>query len=204
VSTSGETTGTKPTRQKKPSIEWDPDLEDVLEGWRLRAWASQVAHYQVAGRMRIWHRLVGLPTVILTTVIGTSIFATLSENTVKIGFWPRFIVGAVAIGAAVFSGIQTFFGFAQRADLHVLAADWYASIRRNIEQIKGTPREFRQPPNETLTTIRKEMNQVGSQFPEIGQRTWKKIAKEYGVEEPPHVNLTRGPEGQDRAGDIHT
>jgi hypothetical protein len=177
----------------KPHFEWDVGLEDVLDSWKRRAWASQIAHYKVASRLRVWSRLIGLPTVILTTVVGTSIFATIDQKTVDVDVRVRVIVGAITIGAAVFSGIQTFFGFAQRADQHVLAADWYSSIRRHIEQVKGTPRDWRHDPNEVLDSIRKEMNQVGSQFPEIGQRTWKKLAPDFGVDEPPHVDVTHGP-----------
>lgn len=186
---SGEITNeatTARTAAESPPLKWDPKLERVLESWRRRAWASQIAHYQVASRLRMSHWWLGLPVVILTTAVGTSIFATLSDESV--GVWPRVIVASITIGAAVLSGVQTFFAFGQRADQHVLAADWYSAIRRRIEQLQGTPREWRGDARACLDEVRKEMNQVGSQFPEIGQKTWARIAAQFGVEEPPPAN----------------
>jgi hypothetical protein len=176
---------TEEAAKSAPQVAWDRRLEAVLDEWRRRAWASQVAHYRVASQLRVRHRVLGLPVVIFTTAVGTSIFATLNESSFEAGLWPRIIVGTIAIAAAVLAGIQTFFGFAQRADQHVIAADWYAAIRRGIEQIQATPRETRGDAREVLTGVRKEMNQVGSQFPEIGQRVWAQTARQFGIEEPP-------------------
>jgi hypothetical protein len=172
-------------RTAAPTVEWDRKLEVVLEDWRRRAWASQVAHYRVASRLRFENRALGLPVVIFTTAVGTSIFATLNEPSGSVGVWPRVIVATISVGAAVLAGIQTFFGFAQRADQHVIAADWYAAIRRRIEQLQATPREWRGSANDVLDGVRKEMNHVGSQFPEIGERMWNQVARQFGIEEPP-------------------
>ena len=132
-------TGTAPAGGKtppaeQPPLEWDRHLEGVLENWRVRAWASQIAHYRVASRLRLYNRGLGLPVVILTTAVGTSLFATLNEEKLSLGL--RIVVGGISVGAAIFAGVQTFFGFAQRADQHVLAADWYSAIRRRIEQLQ--------------------------------------------------------------------
>jgi hypothetical protein len=165
------------------SFGWDGKLERVLDDWRLRAWAGQIAHFKVASRLRRYNVLLGLPVVILTTAVGTSIFATLNEGAPSEGV--RIFVGGISLAAAVLAGAQTFFSFAQRADQHVIAADWYASIRRKIEQQLATPRKARGNPKEFLDQARKEMAQVGSQFPEIGERTWTEIAGAFGLQEPP-------------------
>ena len=194
----GTTTGATPASgtaspQEQPPPEWDRSLEGMLENWRMRAWASQTAHYRIASKLRLRHRVLGLPVVIFTTAVGTSIFATLSDSESAPGFWPRVVVGTISIGAAVLAGIQTFFGFAQRADQHVLAADWYSSIRRGIEQMQATPRQWRGDPRDCLEKVRKEMSQVGSQFPEIGEKTWKQVVREFGIEEPPGTAKVRAP-----------
>jgi hypothetical protein len=162
---------------------WTSKVDEILEDWRLRAWASQTAHYRVAQTLRGRNYALGLPVVILTTVVGTSIFASLTENDLHIA--ARIFVGAISVLAAILAGIQTFFGFQQRADQHVLAADWYAAIRRKVEQIQALPYELRGDPRESLDGVRKEMNHVGSQFPEIGQQEWDKTARKFGIKEPP-------------------
>lgn len=185
--------GTEPAPAEQRSFEWNTDLEGVLENWRLRAWAGQTAHYKVASQLRRRNVWLGLPVVILTTVVGTSLFATLNEDRLAITL--RVIVGAISVGAAVLAGIQTFFSFAHRADQHVLAADWYAAIRRKIEQLQAIPKEWRGDPKKALDEVRKEMNTVGSQFPEIGEETWNEIATSFGIHEP----SSRGGRGKHEA-----
>jgi hypothetical protein len=160
---------------------WGRSLERLLDEWRQRAWAAQIAHYRIASRLRTYNVWLGLPVVIFTTAVGTSIFATLNES--KLDIELRIVVGAVAVLAAVLAGVQTFFNFAQRADQHVLAADWYASIRRKIEQQLGTPREGRADAKRFVDEVRRDMNTVGSQFPEIGEHVWTQVAIEFGLAE---------------------
>jgi hypothetical protein len=164
-------------------VSWDDASEATLEEWRKRAWAAQTAHYERATRLRRQHIWLGVPVVIFSTVVGTSLFATLSDETLALPL--RIVVGSVSVLAAVLAAVQTFFGFAQRSERHVLAADWYAAIRRRIEQILALPRDARDDPRKTLDEVRKELNRVGSQFPPIGQRDWARVAREYGVQEPP-------------------
>jgi hypothetical protein len=162
---------------------WTSELEDVLEQWHRRAWAAQVAHYKVASVLRRRNLALGVPVVILTTAVGTSLFATLNHANLALGL--RITVGAVSIAAAILAAVQNFFGFAQLADKHVLAADWYSAIRRRIEQLQAVNPEWRGDPVKTIDGLRKEMNTVGSQFPEIGQDLWTKVAGSFGVRDRP-------------------
>ena len=116
--------------------------------------------------------------MVFTTVVGTGLFATLDEQqSTEI----RIVIGSISVAAAILAGVQTFLNFAARATQHVLAADWYASIRRRIEQEMHIPRRHRGDPKKFMDGIRKEMNTVGSQFPEIGERMWTEVAAEFGL-----------------------
>lgn len=170
------------TDPPQASFRWDRDLERLLEDWRRRAWAAQIGHYRVASRLRTYNLWLGLPVVIFTTAVGTSLFATLNQD--RLDTWLRVVVGGISVLAAIFAGIQTFLNFAQRADQHVVAADWYASIRRKIEQQVNTPRNGRGDPKRFLDGVRQDMNNVGSQSPEIGERVWAQVAAEFGLEHP--------------------
>jgi hypothetical protein len=176
------TSASDATDPPKASFGWDRDLERLLEDWRTRAWAAQIGHYRVASRLRTYNLWLGLPVVIFTTAVGTSLFATLNED--RLDTWLRVVVGGISLLAAIFAGIQTFLNFAQRADQHVVAADWYASIRRKIEQQVYTPRNGRTDPRRFLNEVRQDMNNVGSQSPEIGERVWGQVAAEFGLQHP--------------------
>jgi hypothetical protein len=138
-----------------------------------------MAHYRIASRLRRYNVWLGLPVVVFTTAVGTSLFATLNEEQPAV--LVRAIVGGIIVLAAVLAAVQTFFNFATRADQHVLVADWYASIRRKIEQELRIPRKHRGDPKKFMDGIRKQMNTVGSQFPEIGDRLWAAVAIEFGL-----------------------
>jgi hypothetical protein len=166
-----------------PPVRWDDRLEDVLEQWHRRVWASQLAHYRRATRLRRANIFLGLPVTTLTAVVGTSLFATLNEQRIPIAL--RITVGTISVAAAVLSAIQTFFGFAQRADKHVLAADWYAALRRKIEELRAMPPKARGDARKVLDDIRREMNTVSSTFPQIGEPDWRRAAAEFGIREPP-------------------
>jgi hypothetical protein len=166
-----------------PPVKWDDRLEGVLDQWHRRVWASQLAHYRRATRLRRANIFLGLPVTTLTAVVGTSLFATLNEQRLPTAL--RITVGSISVAASVLSAIQTFFGFAQRADKHVLAADWYAALRRKIEEIRAMPKQARGDARKVLDDIRREMNTVSSTFPQIGEPDWRRAAAEFGIKEPP-------------------
>jgi hypothetical protein len=170
------------TGPPQPSFKWDRDLERLLEDWRTRAWAAQIGHYRIASRLRTHNLWLGLPVVIFTTAVGTTLFATLNQP--DLDTWGRVVVGSISVLAAILAGIQTFMNFGQRADQHVIAADWYASIRRKIEQQLNTPRNGRSDPRKFMDEVRSDMNNVGSQSPEIGDKMWKQVAEEFGLTQP--------------------
>jgi len=90
-----------------------------------------------------WHFWLGIPAVILSTVVGTAVFATLENQSV--GITARVIIALVSIAAAVLAGLQTFLRMSETAAAHGQAGDWYASIKRDIEQAaRAAPRGARQ------------------------------------------------------------
>jgi hypothetical protein len=158
---------------------WGPQVEALLEDWHHRVYAAQTAHYASADRFRTLNYIVGVPAVILSSVVGTSLFAGLDKDS------PRtMLVASTSILAAILGALQTFLRFAERATLHATAADWYSAIRRDIEEILHLPVEDRGTPKDCLDEVRKEMNRAAQDSPELSARVWEKQAKRFGVKEP--------------------
>ena len=159
--------------------EWSAEVVELLEDWRKRAYAAQSAHYAAANVCRRLNYALGVPAVVFSSIVGTAIFAGLEHDS------PRTIVVAcVSILAAVLAGLQTFLRFPERAAQHATAADWYSAIRRDIEQTLHLPVESRGKAKDCLDRIRKEMNRVGQDAPELTVRLWRREAKRFGVKEP--------------------
>ncbi len=162
---------------------WDADTERLLRDWHNRAAAAATAHYLVANRCRRRNVLLGVPVVVFSTVVGTSLFATLNEASVDSTV--RLAIGIISVAAAVLAALQTFLRFAERAERHVIAADWYAAVRRGTSEVLALPPAARQPPTAYLPGVRKEMSKIGQQAPEIGAPLWAKVAAAHGVDDAP-------------------
>ncbi|HEX2273232.1 MAG TPA: SLATT domain-containing protein [Acidimicrobiales bacterium] len=169
---------------------WDANTERLLADWRNRAAAAATAHYRLAYRCRRRNVALGVPVVVFSTVVGTSLFATLNETSVDSDV--RLAIGVVSVAAAVLASLQTFLRFAERAERHVIAADWYSAVRRGIDEALALPPAARKAPAEYLPTVRKEMSKIGQQAPEIPAPIWGRLAAEHGVDEGPPVR-TRAP-----------
>lgn len=169
---------------EKSASMWTARTEQLLQDWRNRVYAAQSAYYLMADRHRRWNYLLGVPVVVVSTLVGTAIFTEL-EKLPQFGMYGRVVVGSVSLLAAVLASLQTFLRFAESATLHGAAADWYAAIRRDIEELLALPPELRGGPKERLASIRREMNKAGQKSPELSERLWARVARRFGVKEPP-------------------
>jgi hypothetical protein len=159
---------------------WTPELEQLLSAWHRRMEACQHAYYLEAERYKRWHLWLGVPAVVLSTVVGTAVFATLENQSV--GISARVIVALVSIAAAVLAGLQTFLRLSDAAVAHGHAGDWYAAIKRDIEQLRALRREERGHAKTCTDVLRKEMNKAGQKSPELRESLWTDIARRYGID----------------------
>jgi hypothetical protein len=159
---------------------WTPELEQLLATWHRRMDACQHAYYLEAERYKRWHFWLGVPAVIFSTVVGTAVFATLENQAVAIS--ARVIIALVSIAAAVLAGLQTFLRLSETAAAHAQAGDWYAAIKRDIEQLRALRRDERGSAKTCTDTLRKEMNKASQKSPELRESLWMDIAKRYGID----------------------
>lgn len=152
-------------RSSDRRIRWDDRTGDLLEDWHLRATTAQFGHQTRAEQTRTRSIQFGLPVVILTTLVGTSAFATFNDTTSNEA---KVLVGTVSILAAVLAGIQTFLGYSQVAERHRIAATRYATLRRGIE-VALTRHDA-----SLVDSIRSEMDKIGGASPQIGTKVWEK------------------------------
>ena len=90
----------------------------------------------------------------------------------------------MSVAAAILTALETFFRFSERAERHVIAADWYSAVRRDLEELMALPPDQRGRPKECLDKVRKELSKISQQSPEIGQRLWEAVD---GTHEGPYA-----------------
>src|SRR5438046_2990635 len=86
---------------------------DAVAEWYKRVAATQRGHYLAALRLGRMHYVLGVPVIVLTTLVGTSVFASLSTQPD-----PRLQIttGIASVVAAVLAALQTFLGLSDRAE----------------------------------------------------------------------------------------
>ena len=160
---------------------WTDEAVDLLKDWRNRAYACQTAYFQDSERCRRWNYKLGIPVVVLSTVVGTTIFANELDAQ---GGSLRYFFGGISVLAAILASLQTFLRFAESANKCAVAGEWYASIRRDIDEMLALPPRLRGNPKKCLDSIRGQMNEAGQKTPELPQSLWIRVASQYNVNEP--------------------
>ncbi len=186
------TTPTRRGRDVEPKFAWNDALEDLYGSWHRRVAAAERGHRLMADRLRRRHLLIGIPVVVLTTLVGTSAFASLnnarSESITTSGMDSDVVlllVGSISVLAAVLSSLQTFLRYATRAEAHRIAALRYETLRREMAKELTIPREARGDPDRDLDNARQRMDRYSKESPNIGERQWNRLTAEFHLSTVP-------------------
>ena len=184
--TKRESTGSRATtaaRPAAPKVAWDDEVEELIRTWHRRVAAAEAGHRVMADRMRRRYLMLGVPVVVLTTVVGTSVFASIQDQKVPTGV--RVVVGSVSILAAVISSLQTFLRYGMRAEGHRVAAIRYETLRRDMAAVLAIPRASRTDPLRQLDSVRNRMDRYAKESPTIGEREWDRLERKFHLSKVP-------------------
>lgn len=137
------------------------------------------AHYLAAEQFGRRHRWLSLPVIILTTVVGTSIFGSLNQNpstSVKVG------AGLLSLVAAVLAALQTHLGYGQRAERHRASGARYRAITRDLilfrlEQ-QGRGPEAREAALAHLKTLHGVLETTALEAPDLDEAFFQQARSE--------------------------
>ena len=59
---------------------WTPAIEELLKQWHARVYAAQTAYYEVAERFRRRNYQMGIPVVIVSSLVGTAVFSDVGSK----------------------------------------------------------------------------------------------------------------------------
>ncbi len=154
---------------------FDPvSYTELLRGWLIHAHKGRDRHDLAA---RVYERAryaLGIPTLIVSTVVGTSVFAAISAKGV-LPLW----VGLLSVAAAVLAALQTFLDFPTRAERHRASAAKYKVVIRNLEQMLATIAGGVTIALEEIAAIRVELDTLENEAPVIMPRIFDTIEDRY-------------------------
>ena len=142
--------------------------------WYQRAAVVAHGHYRAAMRYAKLNYWFGFPAVVLATIVGTSVFATLQA---KPEFWWQVTVGLMSIAAAILSALQSFLGYNDKAERHRVAGSRYNVVGRELELWLTLPSEDL----EKLNSIRTRIDTLAQEAPHIPESVHKHMPSRTGT-----------------------
>lgn len=107
-----------------------------------------------------------MATIALTSLTGITALVTTPPASLVIA------LGAASLLATFLTSLQTFFKYEERAALHLSFGAKYAAVRRQLEVIGASGIE---PVTKDIEEIRKEIDRLAEQGPNIPKETHKKV-----------------------------
>jgi hypothetical protein len=135
----------------------------LLQDWYRRIGIVQKAHFESAMRFGKQNMQLGLPAIIFSTIVGTSVFASLNND--NIPQLAKIAVGLISVVAALLTALQTFLGFSERAEKHRTTAVRYGAVGRQIEQFLQTGSSARQSTDDLVDQIRERLDRLAEESP---------------------------------------
>jgi hypothetical protein len=110
------------------------DAQERLTRWRNGIKISHDSHKLAAIHYTQLGRALGIPVVILTTIVGTTVFTSIASSG-EFSTSLQIVAGSLSIAAAVFSSLYTSLNYGELAERHRAISVKYGNLRREIEEI---------------------------------------------------------------------
>jgi hypothetical protein len=155
---------------------YTPEIDTLATDWFRRCRESQRVHYEYGSSLEKRNYWLGVPTIILSTAVGTAVFASIESSTAsaKYGLW----CGLVSMTAAILAALQTFLNLPDRAAKHKAAGARYGAIRRRLEVLKTIPPATADEMRVELAEIKDQMDCLAAEAPGIPSSVKQRIDRE--------------------------
>ena len=159
-------------------MEMNPPHEAALvlaKDWFRRCRESQMAHFEYGSILEKRHILFGIPAIVLSTAVGTAVFASWETGSTQ--QWHRILFGLLSIAAACMAALQTFLNLSDRAAKHKASGAAYGAVRRELELFKMLPPTTDEQLRQELEKIKNRMDELAASAPSIPSRHKEYIDK---------------------------
>jgi hypothetical protein len=155
-------------------------IDELLRGWLLHAHKGRDRHDLAARRLDGYRYRLGIPALILSAIVGASVIASLEA---KLGAWITIGVGLLGIVSSTLTGLQTFLGYAERAEHHRSSGVKYKAIIREIEDAfaKGLGPEPSSDKDVTawIAGLKSRLDTLEQEAPVVPDWIYDRIEKRY-------------------------
>ena len=154
------------------------DISDMADDYRWYTQRKCNAHYQMSESARLLNNRLGVPVTILTAIVGTSIFATISAAP---QLWLKVAIGLLSLTAAVLSALHTWYHYQEVASQHREAAAEYGAIRHSLDYFMlmfgQVSEDQRSTALESFKEISQRLDALEKKAPSIPDQIYDKISR---------------------------
>jgi len=155
--------------------------DQLIDQWRRGLRIAHRAHYEAAKYYQRLHLMLGIPTLIISTLFGTSVFANLQYSDVA---WIKFALAVLSLAMIVLSALQTFLRYSERSERHRTAAVQLGEVRRELEQ-SLVFRDKQGIDEATMKALREKWDAVDRQAPTVPTAIYNQTERQVGEAEFP-------------------
>ena len=148
--------------------------QTLVQEWFRRARQNQRIHYQCADHFDKKNRWLGIPVIVISTVVGSAVFATVEHE--ASGFI-KIALGLLSILVAVLASLQTFLAYPERAERHRVTSARYASVRRELELLAATSDMSCPETKNQLMVVRQALDSCAEGAPHVPQLLQGRVVK---------------------------
>jgi hypothetical protein len=160
---------TETNSDAKPTDQDGTPQTELLLRWLTNCRRSQIANYTAAKNYLRGNYYLGVPAVLFSAIVGTSVFAALGTSVEK----PlQILVGIVSVLAAVLGALQTFLRWGELASKCRATAAEYGGIKRQIEQLLVSAHSGTTIADDAVSHIREQMDTLARDAPDLPAKIW--------------------------------
>jgi hypothetical protein len=152
----------------------------LLKRWQRNCLRSSIGNYDAASMLKRRNYQLGVPAVFLTSIVGTSVFATLGT---KVETYIQIIVGIISVLAAVLGALQTFLKWGELSSKHQAAAAEFNALKRYIDQILACHAAGDPIQDTQIDYVRTQMDMLARDTPELPNSIWIAARKKIPTEQ---------------------
>jgi len=151
------------------------DIEKIAEKlreWEYRVNAYQEGHYAKAESQIRWHYGLGLPTIIITTITASTIFANLQDS---VSETTKIVLAGICLLSSILSAIQTFYSHAKRAERNRAVAATLSAVRREMDIFDMFPPKSEEEALQRVKELNDRLNEIAADAPVINLSNTSRI-----------------------------
>lgn len=146
---------------------------ETINHWKNGLRIRHIAHSRAFSRFKLWDRMIGSVSTLLSAVVATTVFASFADSDSN-----RLIIiaGGISILATLFAASYSFLKLGELAERHHQAAASFGQLRRSLEVIL-MDKDIVSVDHEKLLEINAVWSELEKKVPDIPQRIYNRARK---------------------------